>query len=98
MASPGAAWRRDANEKLWLRELREDYDWWLPAKTCARRICRKLGLTYGEPSYYRDIHVWLPDERWGHEEAYQAYKRETYTFFLLPVRRTAASEPPPASS
>lgn len=33
------------------------------------------------------------DERWGHEAAYQAYKQETYTFFLLPARRTEASRP-----
>jgi hypothetical protein len=31
----------------------------------AKRICNKLGLEYGKPSYYRAIHVWLPDERWG---------------------------------
>ena len=34
------------------------------------------------------------DEKWGHEAAYQAYKKETYVFFLLPTRRTAASQPP----
>jgi len=31
------------------------------------------------------------DERWGSEEAYQAYKRETWTFWLLPTIRTTAS-------
>jgi steroid 5-alpha reductase family enzyme len=31
------------------------------------------------------------DERWGGEAAYQAYKRETWVFFLLPAWRTAAS-------
>ena len=31
------------------------------------------------------------DERWGSEPAYQAYKKETYSFFLLPTRRTEAS-------
>ena len=33
------------------------------------------------------------DERWGREQAYQAYKRETWVFFLLPTCRTAASRP-----
>jgi len=33
------------------------------------------------------------DERWGSEEAYIAYKRETYVFFLLPTTRTEASRP-----
>merc|ERR1719487_224402 len=31
------------------------------------------------------------DERWGGEAAYQAYKRETYVFLLLPTVRTEAS-------
>ena len=31
------------------------------------------------------------DKRWGHEEAYRAYKRETWEFFLLPAKRTSAS-------
>ena len=33
------------------------------------------------------------DKRWGHEAAYQAYKKETWVFFLLPVSRTQASDP-----
>lgn len=41
-------------------------DWWIRAGQ-ARVVCKKLGLMYGEPSYYRDIHVWLPDFRWGTE-------------------------------
>jgi len=32
-----------------------------------RSVCAKLGLEYGEPAYYHDIFVWLPDERWGAE-------------------------------
>lgn len=31
------------------------------------------------------------DERWGHEEPYQLYKKETWVFFLLPTHRTVAS-------
>ena len=41
-------------------------DWWLRAGV-AQSVCRKLGIEYGEPSYYRDIYVWLPDVRWGDE-------------------------------
>ena len=33
------------------------------------------------------------DERWGGEAAYQAYKKETWVFFLLPTVRTVASQP-----
>ncbi len=41
-------------------------DWWIRAGQ-ARLVCMKLGLFYGKPSYYRHIHVWLPDVRWGSE-------------------------------
>ena len=34
------------------------------------------------------------DDKWGSEEAYQAYKKETYAFFLLPTQRTEASAAP----
>ena len=30
-------------------------------------VCAKLGLDFGEQSYYRDIKVWLPDVQWGDE-------------------------------
>ena len=36
------------------------------------------------------------DAKWGAEAAYVAYKKETWTFFLLPTRRTAASAAPPS--
>ena len=54
---------KGANEK-WLMKMIKDGDWRLNPRM-AKRICNKLGLEYGEPSYYRAIHVWLPDERWG---------------------------------
>ena len=41
-------------------------DWWLRAGH-APSVCVRLGLEYGEPSYYRDVYVWLPDVRWGVE-------------------------------
>jgi hypothetical protein len=41
-------------------------DWWICAGQ-ARLVCTKLGLFYGKPSYYRDIHVWLSDVHWGSE-------------------------------
>lgn len=41
-------------------------DWWLRAGV-AKSVCRRPGIEYGEPSYYRDIYVWLPDVRWGDE-------------------------------
>ena len=34
-----------------------------------RKIAEVLGLPFSEPSYYRDIYVWLPDVRWAAVEA-----------------------------
>ena len=39
-------------------------DWWLRSGL-AKHVCKKLNIEYGEPSYYKDLYVWLPDERWG---------------------------------
>jgi hypothetical protein len=49
-----------------LKGLLEDNDSWLHA-VHAPKICGSLGLECAEPPYYRDICVWLPDERWGTE-------------------------------
>ena len=50
-------------DKWLLRRLR-DSNWWLRASS-ARSVCLKLGLEFGEESYYRDIRIWLPDEEFG---------------------------------
>lgn len=59
---------RNAFEAKWLLGMlkEEGVDWWLLAGR-ARAVCAKLGLVYGEPAYYRNIKVWLPDEQWGPE-------------------------------
>jgi hypothetical protein len=48
--------------RKWLLELLSENDWRIPA-TKANFVCRKLGIDFDEPSYYRDIVVWLPDLR-----------------------------------
>ena len=60
--------RGRAAREPWLLEMLNapGADWWLRAGQ-ARVVCKKLGLLYDEPAYYRDIHVWLPDVRWGTE-------------------------------
>ena len=55
-----------ALQENWLLKLLEEWDWEISEKHAAL-VCEKLGLVYGEPSYYRRIYVWLPDLRWGHE-------------------------------
>lgn len=42
----------------------EASDWWLRASD-APKICQVPELEVSEVYYYRDIHVWLPDLRWG---------------------------------
>jgi hypothetical protein len=53
-------------ESKWLLELlnEEGSDWWLRA-FCAQYVCQRLDIAHGEPGYYVDIYVWLPDVRWG---------------------------------
>jgi hypothetical protein len=41
------------NDK-WLLELLRDDEWWIKMKW-AWKVCRKLGLTYSEKSYYRSV-------------------------------------------
>ena len=47
-----------------LGPLLKDNNWWLRA-IHAPRICGMLKISCAEPSYYRDVYVWLPDVRWG---------------------------------
>lgn len=50
----------------WLIPLLRENDWRIPAAR-AKHVCKKLGIEYDEPSYYRDIVVWLPDEQFGED-------------------------------
>jgi hypothetical protein len=49
-----------------LKPFLDEHDWWLRA-VHADKICRWLGIECLEPSYYRDVYVWLPDVGWGRE-------------------------------
>ena len=49
---------------LYLLDKGPGSDWWLRSGL-AKHVCKKLDIEYGEPSYYKDLYVWLPDERWG---------------------------------
>jgi len=50
-------------ERVLLNHL-ADNEWCLGA-VHAPEMCSLFGIALAEPSYYRDIHVWLPDVRWG---------------------------------
>ena len=41
-----------------------DNEWCIGA-VHAPEMCSLFGIALAEPSYYRDIHVWLPDVLWG---------------------------------
>jgi len=60
--------RGRAAREPWLLEILKapGADWWVRAGQ-AGVVCKKLGLLYNEPAYYRDIYVWLPDVCWGTE-------------------------------
>ena len=58
---------RNALEDKWLLRLLNTGDWWIRAEAHAQSICTKLGLSHDDPSYYRDIKVWIPDLQYGAE-------------------------------
>ena len=64
----GAASR--STGELWLVKLLKSMkgkdSWWLLASS-AEYVCKNLGITFHELSYYRDIRVWLPEVQWGKE-------------------------------
>ena len=51
-----------------LLDILKENDWWLRS-IHGRKICVAIGFPelFDEPSYIRDIYIWLPDVRWGHE-------------------------------
>ena len=53
------------SEPILLGMLRSS-NWWLRAHN-APKICDMLKIECLEPSYFRDVHVWIPDLRWGSE-------------------------------
>jgi hypothetical protein len=46
-----------------LMSLLDQDDWWLRA-SYSKEICQYLDIVYSEPTYYRDVYVWVPDVRW----------------------------------
>lgn len=50
-----------------LIQLLKENDWWLRSVHAPKviKICGAPDELYDEPSYIRDIYVWLPDIRWG---------------------------------
>ena len=57
-----------ATDETWLKKLIIDNDWWIRRKGF-QYICGKLNIQFEademEEAYFRDVYIWLPDERWG---------------------------------
>jgi hypothetical protein len=52
------------DEEKWLTEMLNENDWWIRHQQ-AESLCKKLGVIFAEIAYYRDVYVWLPEQRWG---------------------------------
>jgi hypothetical protein len=52
----------------WLLNHLNANEFWIYARDAAN-FCERFELAYGEPSYYRDVKIWLPDVQWGKEFA-----------------------------
>ncbi|KAI2504217.1 hypothetical protein MHU86_10240 [Fragilaria crotonensis] len=52
-----------AGEK-WLQQHLDANNWWI-LNVKAKWLCNKLAVVFDEPAYYRDIYIWLPEQRWG---------------------------------
>jgi hypothetical protein len=52
------------DEEKWLMEMLNENDWWIRHQQ-AESLCKKLGVIFAEIAYYRDVYVWLPEQRWG---------------------------------
>jgi hypothetical protein len=53
-----------ANEEKWLKKMLNENDWWIRHQQ-AQSLCINLGIIFSEIAYYRDIYVWLAEQRWG---------------------------------
>lgn len=67
-------------DEKWLLGHLKANNWWLPA-VHASHLCNKLGIEFGEPAYFRDVYVWLPDIRWGEEPYCPCCRKNTRTGF-----------------
>jgi hypothetical protein len=51
-------------DEKWLKKMLNENDWWIHHQQ-AESLCKKLKVIFAEIAYYRDIYVWLPEQRWG---------------------------------
>ena len=56
-------------EPRWLRSFLKQWEHsgkgWRIRQCESKFVCEKLGIPFTEYAYYKDVVVWLPDERWG---------------------------------
>jgi len=51
-------------QETWLLDYLVDHEFIISCRE-ARRLCERLKHDFTERAYYRDVHVWLPDVRYG---------------------------------
>jgi hypothetical protein len=56
--------KQATNFDHWLTKELDENGFWL-RKERAKLVCRKLKIEFGEPLYYRDIRVWIPEIEGG---------------------------------
>ena len=61
--TPGRHEETVVGEK-WLLAMLRANDFWVRADQHAELVCKRLSIDFSEPSYYRDIKVWLPNWQW----------------------------------
>lgn len=52
------------DDEKWLKKMLTENDWWIRHQQ-AESLCKKLVIIFAEIAYYRDVYVWLPEQRWG---------------------------------
>ena len=62
--TPGRHEETGVGEK-WLLALLRANEFWVQADQHAELVCKRLSIDFSEPSYSRDVKVWLPNWQWG---------------------------------
>ena len=50
--------------KEWMKEYLDNHGW-IIRRECAKDMCKQLKIGFGEPAYYMDVDVWMPDKQFG---------------------------------
>jgi hypothetical protein len=80
-----------AAAEKWLQQHLEENDWWI-LKARAKWLCKELNIVFDEPVYNRNVHIWLPEERWVMLHGYHALLACSRMLQLTASRTTNLAE------